>query len=36
VRVAIDGVPSVEVGREIVEEAGTVDLEPTLELDPSL
>jgi len=34
VRVFLDDIPSITVGEEIVEEAGTVDLEPTLELDP--
>jgi len=34
VRVYVDDVPSVAVGAEIVQEARTVDLEPTLELDP--
>jgi hypothetical protein len=33
-KVSLDGVPSLEVAREIVAEAETVDLYPTLELDP--
>jgi hypothetical protein len=32
-KVELGGVPSVEVANEIVEEAETVDLHPTLELD---
>ena len=32
-KVALENVPSVEIGREVQEEAATVDLEPTLELD---
>ena len=31
--VVLEGIPSIEVGREIQKEAATVDLEPTLELD---
>jgi len=34
VRVAVDGIPSIAVGEEIVREARTVGLAPTLELDP--
>lgn len=33
-KVALDGVPSLEVGREVQEEAESVDFHPTLELDP--
>jgi hypothetical protein len=31
-KVVLDGVPSIDVGREIQDEAQTVDLHPTLEL----
>jgi hypothetical protein len=34
VRVSVDGVPSIAVGEEVVREARTVGLAPTLELDP--
>lgn len=32
--VVLDGVPNEDVGRDVVEEAQTVGLNPTLELDP--
>ncbi len=31
VRVAVDDIPSIEVGEEVIREARTVDLDPTLE-----
>ena len=33
VRVFVDDVPTIAVGEEVIREAGTVDLEPTLEFD---
>ena len=33
-KVVLDGVPSVEIARELQAEAATVDLHPTMELDP--
>lgn len=34
VRVAVDDIPSLEVGEEVIREARTVDLDPTLEQEP--